>query len=218
MRSLGINCIYLNPIFKAEDLHKYDTSDYRHADDHFGYAGDIAELKGETDDPATWQWTKTDKLFLDFLAEAHRQGFHVIIDGVFNHVGKANYIFQDVMKNGEEFAGMRIGFEITSWEPFHWTGWGGLRWMAGLPEFRKDPKLGLVHGPRELIMNITRRWLAPDGDPSRGVDGFRLDACENIPKPFWEDWRKLVKSIKPDAYTSEARSGRSPGLAGWAYV
>ncbi len=72
----------------------------------------------------------------------------------------------------------------------------------GLPEFRKDPKLGLVHGPRELIMNITRRWLAPDGDPSRGVDGFRLDACENVPRPFWVDWRKLVKSIKPDAYLS----------------
>ncbi len=63
-------------------------------------AGDIDQLQGETDDPATWQWTKTDKLFLDFLAEAHRQGFKVIIDGVFNHIGMANYAFQDVKKNG----------------------------------------------------------------------------------------------------------------------
>lgn len=200
LRSLGINCIYLNPIFKAEDLHKYDTSDYRHVDDHFGYAGDIAELHGETDDPATWQWTKTDKLFLDFLAEAHRQGFKVIIDGVFNHVGTANYAFQDVKKNGRS-SRYADWFEITSWNPFHWTGWGGSP-DGMLPEFRKDPKLGLVHGPRELIMNITRRWLAPDGDPSRGVDGFRLDACENIPRPFWVDWRKLVKSINPDAYVT----------------
>jgi cyclomaltodextrinase / maltogenic alpha-amylase / neopullulanase len=200
LRSLGVNCIYLNPIFKAEDLHKYDTSDYRHVDDHFGYAGDIDQIHGETDDPSTWQWTKTDKLFLDFLAEAHRQGFKVIIDGVFNHVGTANYAFQDVKKNGKNspYAGW---FEITSWQPFHWMGWGGAP-DGGLPEFRKDEKLGLVHGPRELIMNITRRWLAPDGDPSRGVDGFRLDACENVPKPFWQDWRKLVKSIKPDAYLS----------------
>src|ERR1700678_1508509 len=53
-----------------------------------------------------------------------------------------------------------------------------------------------------MSMNITRRWLAPDGDASRGVDGFRLDACENIPRPFWVDWRKLVKSINPDAYVS----------------
>ena len=200
LRSLGVNCIYLNPIFKAEDLHKYDTSDYRHVDDHFGFAGDIDQLHGETDDPSTWQWTRTDKLFLDFLAEAHRQGFKVIIDGVFNHVGVANYAFQDVKKNGRN-SRYADWFEITSWDPFHWTGWGGSP-DGMLPEFRKDPRLGLVHGPRELVMNITRRWLAPDGDPSRGVDGFRLDACENVPKPFWEDWRGMVKSIKPDAYLS----------------
>jgi glycosidase len=200
LRSLGVNCIYLNPIFKAQDLHKYDTSDYRHVDDHFGFAGDIDQLRGETDDPATWHWTRTDKLFLQFLAEAHRQGFHVIIDGVFNHMGTASYAFQDVKRNGRS-SPYASWFEITSWQPFHWTGWGGAA-DGGLPEFRKDPVLGLVHGPRELVMNITRRWLAPDGDPSRGVDGFRLDACENIPRPFWEDWRKLVKSIKPDAYVS----------------
>jgi glycosidase len=200
LRSLGINCIYLNPIFKAEELHKYDTTDYRHVDDHFGFAGDIEQIHGETDDPATWQWTKTDKLFLQFLADAHRQGFKVIIDGVFNHVGMANYAFQDVKKNGRNsrYAGW---FEIRSWKPFHWTGWGGSL-DGALPEFRKDPKLGLAAGPRELVMNITRRWLAPDGDPSRGVDGFRLDACENIPRVFWVDWRKLVKSIRPDAYLS----------------
>jgi cyclomaltodextrinase / maltogenic alpha-amylase / neopullulanase len=200
LRSLGVNCIYLNPIFKAQDLHKYDTTDYRHVDDHFGYAGDISELKGETDDPATWQWTRTDKLFLDFIAKAHAQGFKVIIDGVFNHVGTANYAFQDVRKNGKS-SKYASWFEITSWQPFHWTGWGGSP-DGALPEFRKDPVLGLVHGPRELIMNITRRWLAPDGDVSRGVDGFRLDACENIPRPFWVDWRKLVKSINPNAYTT----------------
>jgi glycosidase len=200
LRSLGVNSIYLNPIFKAEDLHKYDTTDYRHVDDHFGFAGDIEQIHGETDDPTTWQWTKTDRLFLDFLAEAHRQGFKVIIDGVFNHVGTANYAFQDVKRNGQDSV-YADWFEITSWRPFHWTGWGGSP-DGALPEFRKDPHLGLVHGPRELIMNITRRWLAPDGDPSRGVDGFRLDACENIPRPFWVDWRKLVKSIKPEAYLS----------------
>lgn len=198
LRSLGVNCIYLNPIFKAEDLHKYDTTDYRHVDDHFGFAGDIAELKGETDDPSTWQWTKTDRLFLEFLAKAHAQGFKVIIDGVFNHVGTANYAFADVRKNGKN-SKYASWFEITSWKPFHWMGWGGSP-DGALPEFRKDPVLGLVHGPRELIMNITRRWLAPDGDPSRGVDGFRLDACENVPRPFWVDWRKLVKSINPDTY------------------
>ena len=181
LRSLGVNCIYLNPIFKAEDLHKYDTTDYRHVDDHFGFAGDIDQLNGETDDPATWQWTKTDKLFLDFLADAHRQGFKVIIDGVFNHVGNG-----ELRVSGREEE--RAKFQIRGLVRDHelaavsldgvgrFAGWR----TAGI---RKDPTLGLVHGPRELVMNITRRWLAPDGDPSRGVDGFRLDACENVPAP-----------------------------------
>ncbi|MGE5609699.1 MAG: alpha-amylase family glycosyl hydrolase, partial [Bacillota bacterium] len=70
LRRLGVNAIYLTPIFKADDYHKYDTLDHRHVDDHFGFKGDIDQLIGETDDPMTWQWTPTDQLFLHFLDEA----------------------------------------------------------------------------------------------------------------------------------------------------
>ncbi len=202
LRSLGVNAIYLNPIFEAEDLHKYDTSDYRHVDEHFGVKGDIEQLVGETEDPATWQWTASDKIFLDFLADAHRQGFKVIIDGVFNHVGKKFWAFQDVIKNGKnsKYAGW---FDITDWTPtatlpFHYHAWDGDN--GYLPALKKDAALGIVHGPREHLFAITRRWLAPDGDPARGVDGIRLDAPENIPHLFWQQWRTLVKNIKPDAY------------------
>ncbi len=202
LRSLGINAIYLNPIFQAEDLHKYDTSDYRHVDEHFGVKGDIEALKGETDDPATWQWTASDKIFLDFLAEAHRQGFRVIIDGVFNHVGRKFWAFQDVLKNGKA-SRYADWFDITDWTPsdnapFHYRAWD--RDNGALPALKKDPVLGIAHGPREHIIAITRRWLAPDGDPSRGVDGFRLDAPQGIAHSFWAQWRETVKSIKPDAY------------------
>ena len=202
LRSLGINAIYLNPIFQAEDMHKYDTTDYRHVDEHFGVKGDIEALQGETEDPATWQWTASDKIFLDFLAEAHRQGFKVIIDGVFNHVGTKFWAFQDVLKNGKnsKFASW---FDITDWKPgenapFHYRAWD--KDNGALPALKKDAVLGIAHGPREHIIAITRRWLAPNGDPSRGVDGFRLDAPEGISHSFWAEWRQLVKSIKPDAY------------------
>jgi glycosidase len=213
LRELGINAIYLNPIFKAKDLHKYDTADYRHVDDHFGFKGDISELRDETDDPKTWQWTKTDKLFLRFLADAHKQGFKVIIDGVFNHVGKDNYMFQDVLKNGRK-SKYASWFEIKSWgPPIHYEAWDGPD--GALPVFKKDPKLGLVHGPREYIMAITRRWLAPDGDSSKGVDGFRLDVPNDIPHPFWVEWRKLVKHTKPDAFIcGEIWSMAQPWLRG----
>jgi cyclomaltodextrinase len=220
LRSLGINAIYLNPIFQAWDMHKYDTTDYRHVDEHFGVKGDIEALQGETDDPATWQWTASDKVFLDFLAEAHRQGFKVIIDGVFNHVGTRFWAFQDVVKNGKD-SKYASWFDITDWTPsenapFHYHAWD--KDNGSLPALKKDPELGIAHGPREHIMAITRRWLAPDGDPSKGVDGFRLDAPEGITHPFWADFRKLVKSIKPDAYIDgEIWGGAQPWLQGDQY-
>jgi cyclomaltodextrinase len=215
LKNLGINAIYLNPIFEAADLHKYDTSDYRHVDQHFGFKGDIDQLKGETDDPATWQWTKTDKLFLDFLADAHKQGFHVIIDGVFNHTGKRFWAFQDVVKNGKD-SKYADWFNVTSWDPFHYRAWDGDD--GWLPELKKDPKMGFSPGPRAHLFAITKRWLAPDGDPSRGVDGFRLDAPEGIPHPFWIDWRKLVKQTKPDAYIDGEIWGQAQAwLAGDQY-
>jgi glycosidase len=71
-----------------------------------------------------------------------------------------------------------------------------------LPVFKKDPKLGLAKGPRAHIMAITKRWLAPDGDPTKGIDGWRLDVPGDIPHPFWIDWHKVVRAAKPDAYIS----------------
>ena len=220
LRSLGVNAIYLNPIFEAESLHKYDTTDYRHVDEYFGQKGDIEKLQGETEDPATWQWTASDKIFLDFIAEAHKQGFKVIIDGVFNHVGRRFWAFQDVIKNGKA-SKYADWFDITDWTPtddtpFHYHAWD--KDNGSLPALKKDPQLGIAHGPREHIFAITKRWLAPDGDASRGVDGFRLDAPEGIAHPFWAEWRQLVKSTKPDAYiTGEIWSWAQSYLHGDQY-
>ncbi len=206
LRELGVNAIYLNPVFEARSMHKYDTSDFRHIDDNFGVKGDLDQLKGETGDPATWQWSKSDRLFLDFVKEAHRQGFKVVLDGVFNHVGEGHFAFQDVLKNGREsvYAGW---FDIIDWgtggEPgqpdgIQWRGWDHDN--GQLPLLKKDPVRGLADGPREHIFAITRRWMAPDGDASAGIDGWRLDVAPDIPHPFWIEWRGLVKSINPDAY------------------
>ncbi len=218
LRKLGVNAIYLNPMFEADSMHKYDTSDYRHIDDNFGFKGDIAELQGETEDPATWKWTKSDKLFLDFVAKAHEMGFKVILDGVFNHVGRSNWAFADVLKNGKQ-SKYADWFEIRDWnQPIKYIAWdkGGDPTSDGsLPVFKKDNQLGLVHGPREHIFAITKRWLAPDGDPSKGVDGWRLDVPGDIPHPFWIEWRKIVKETKPDAYiTGEIWTWAQPWLGG----
>ncbi len=230
LRELGVNAIYFNPVFEGESMHKYDTADFRHIDDNFGVKGDLP-VEGETDDPATWKWSKSDKVFLDFIEEAHRQGFKVVIDGVFNHVGRAHPFFQNVLAKGKN-SKYADWFEITDWgDPQHWRPMddplevhgkpGGIQWRAWdgdnghLPVFKKHPTLGLAPGPREHIFAITKRWLAPDGDPSRGIDGWRLDVPGDIPHPFWVDWRKLVKDTKPDAYiTGEIWSWAQPWLKG----
>lgn len=199
LRDLGITAIYLNPIFHAESLHKYDASDYRHIDDFFGVAGSIRKLKGETADPATWQWSESDRVFLEFLDEAHRLGFRVIIDGVFNHVGRDFWAFQDVLKHGRKSA-YADWFDITSWEPFHYRAWD--RDDGALPRLKHDDALGLCEPVRQHLFAVTRRWMDPngDGDPSDGIDGWRLDVASDINANFWRDWRALVKSINPDAY------------------
>ena len=199
LRSLGITAIYLNPIFIAESLHKYDATDFRHIDDFFGIKDSLKNIQGETDDPATWQWSESDKLFLDFLKEAHRLGFKVIIDGVFNHTGRDFWAFRDILKNGKDspYAGW---FEIKSWEPFHFEAWD--RPDGALPKLKHDEALGLAEPVREHLFAVTRRWMDPDGDgdPSDGIDGWRLDVASDVNAHFWRPWRKLVKSINPDAY------------------
>ena len=217
LRSLGVTAIYLNPVFKSPSTHKYDTADYRHVDDGFGMAGDPAEVAGESDaDASTWKWTKSDRILLDFIAEAHRQGFRVILDGVFNHAGGQFGPFLDVRQNGRN-SKYADWFTITKWDPLTWLSFGD-RPGGNMPELKKDPVTGLAPGPRDYVLNITRRWLAPDGDPARGADGFRLDYAQNVPRPFWVTYRKVVKSIKPDAYiTGEIWTPATSYLGGDAW-
>ncbi|MCG3125449.1 MAG: hypothetical protein CHACPFDD_00272 [Phycisphaerae bacterium] len=200
LRDLGVNALYLNPIFKAPSHHKYDATSYIHVDDHFGVKGDYAAAEAAEDvaDPRTWTWTPTDRLFLDFLRDAKARGFRVIIDGVFNHVGVAHPAFQDVRRNGKN-SRFADWFNVTSWEPFEYRGWAG---YGELPEFRKDAHGLASRAAAEHIFAVTRRWMDPngDGDPSDGIDGWRLDVPTEIPAGFWVEWSKLVKSINPDAY------------------
>ncbi|NEW83352.1 MAG: hypothetical protein GZ094_13420 [Mariniphaga sp.] len=55
-------------------------------------------------------------------------------------------------------------------------------------------------GAKKHIFAVTQRWLAPDGDVSKGIDGYRLDVADQLGLGFWRDFRKLVRSIQPEAY------------------
>lgn len=207
LQRLGVNAIYFNPLFESPSLHKYDATMYHHIDNNFGPdpAGDRRIWQSEDPaDPRTWQWTSADKLFLKLIEEAHRRGIRIIIDGVFNHVGMTFWAFEDVRKNGEKskykdwFIINQFDDPATEENEFRYAGWFGVR---ELPELREDEN-GLVQGVRGHIHQIVKRWMDPngDGDPSDGIDGWRLDVADMVALPFWRDFRNWVKEINPNAY------------------
>ncbi len=209
LKELGVDAIYFNPVFEAPSLHKYDGASFHHIDDNFGPnpQGDKARLAAakETEDPSTWIWTSADSTFLKLIQEAHKRGIRVVIDGVFNHSGREFFAFKDVLKNGPR-SRYRDWYTILQWDDpatpqdeMEYKAWWGVR---SLPEFAEDEN-GLKEGPKHYIFNITRRWMDPngDGDPSDGIDGWRLDVAEEIAPPFWREWYQLVKSINPNAIT-----------------
>ncbi len=199
---LGVTAIYLNPVFHAPGPHKYNATDFRHIDTGFGAGEDyLATTAGEDVlDPSTWTWTPSDRVFLDFLKTCKGRGFRVVIDAVFNHVGVHHPAFRDVQQHGE-LSRFADWFIVRSWEPFEYAGWAG---FGELPVFAKSPSGFASNAVKEHIFAVTRRWMDPDedGDPSDGIDGWRLDVPMELPREFWAEWRALVKSINPDAYIS----------------
>ena len=203
---LGINAIYLNPIFQSPSLHKYDGESYHHVDPNFGPdpEGDRILIARENPiDPSTWQWTSADLLVLKLIDEVHSKGMRIIFDGVFNHMSHHSFAFADVLENQDQSI-YRDWFNIKSWassstakNEFDYDGWFGVK---SLPEFKEDEN-GIVKGPRNYIFAATQRWMNPmNKGIKHGIDGWRLDVAFCVKHNFWKDWRKLVKSINPTAY------------------
>ncbi len=203
LRDLGVNALYLNPVFDSPSLHKYDASCLHHVDPTLGpdRAGDLRQIAQaqETEDPATWVWTKADLLLRYLIADAHALGMRVILDGVFNHAGCRFFAFKDLQAKGRA-SRYKNWFKVT-WKPdgtFDYDGWFGHK---SLPEFARTEK-DLAAPVRRYLFDITRRWMDPDGDgdPRDGVDGWRLDVAYCVPHGFWQGWRRHVKRINPEAY------------------
>jgi glycosidase len=181
--SLGVNCLYLNPIFWSNTNHKYTAKDYLKIDPHFG----------------------DEKVFKQLVDECHKRGIRIILDGVFNHTGVDFFAFEDIKKNGKNS-------KYVKWYNIHsfpvgppnkpnyecWWNYGDL------------PKL-MTHNPevREYLYKVTEHWM------NFGIDGWRLDVPNEIPHPFWVEWRNLVKKLNPDAYiVGEIWDDATPWLKG----
>lgn len=203
--SLGVNALYLNPVFESPSLHKYDGASYHHIDPNFGPDpdGDRAMIAEENPlDPSSWVWTSADRLALRLIDEVHERGMRIIFDGVFNHLGTNSFAFRDIMEN-QERSPYADWFSVRSWRDpdagtsFEYDGWAGVQ---SLPEFREDEN-GIVEGPSAYIFASTERWMNPDGRGAQhGIDGWRLDVAYDVSHVFWKRWRRHVRSINPEAY------------------
>ena len=194
---------------------------FHHIDRHFGPdpSGDAMIINGENPaDPETWRWTSADSLFLTLIEEIHKRDMKIIIDGVFNHVGLTFWAFQDVIDKREHsqfyewfnVEGSRLPdasvlnvyqalpepFNTQPEIPMRYSGY-----VEDLPAFRQDES-GPVKPIRDHLKAIISRWMDPngDGDPSDGINGWRLDVAERLPLKFWNLFSVWVKTINPDAY------------------
>lgn len=207
LHELGVNALYLNPVFDSPSLHKYGAARFHHIDRHFGPDPDgDARLFAREDpaDPSTWQWSAADRLFLRLIREVHARDMRIIIDGVFNHVGIPFWAFQKARAEGPE-SRYADWFHIRAWDDpstpadeFDYRGWAGIK---DLPEFRKDGDT-LPDEVQAHIRAVLHRWMDPDGDgdPADGIDGWRLDVAAEVPLRFWKDFRGWVKALNPEAF------------------
>lgn len=217
LQDLGVTALFMNPLNDASSLHKYDARNYHHIDVNFGPdpVGDNKLIAAEKpEDPSTWNWTAADKLFLKLVAEAHKRGMKIIMDYSWNHTGTNFWAFDDLVKNQEKSV-CKDWYNVTSFDnpatpenEFAYEGWLGNKY---LPEIKKvdlttERKTGhpyegnINEGAKQHIFSVSKRWLAPDGDATKGIDGFRLDVADHIGMGFWRDYRKFVRALQPEAY------------------
>ncbi|MDA1330153.1 MAG: alpha-amylase [Chloroflexi bacterium] len=169
---LGINAIYLNPIFHSSANHRYHIIDYFKVDPFLGDLEDFHEL----------------------IREANRKGIRIILDGVLNHCGRGFFAFNNVLENKKN-SPYKDWFHIRRFPLDAYSRGNAINFKAWwdikeLPKFNTDNP-----AVRDYLFGMTRYWLEV------GIDGWRLDVPNEIDDDeFWAEYRNVVKSVNPDAY------------------
>ena len=172
LKELGINCVYLNPIFTAGEYHKYDLLDYYHVDPCFG----------------------GDEAFRAMVEAFHGRGIRVIIDGVFNHCGWYFFAFDDVVKNQEDsrYKDWFYHLEFPVVRPEDPEAYPT---YACFGYERMMPKLDTANPEvRDYFCDVGAYWVR-----EFGIDGWRLDVASEVDDGFWRAFRRAVKAENPEA-------------------
>ena len=186
LQGIGVNAVYLNPIFQARTNHRYDTTDYFKVDPALG---DLTLLK-------------------ELVRQVHQCGMHIIFDGVFNHCGDGFAPFRDVAAKGEasEYKDWFIARSYPlSTEPLNFLTCGGCTYL---------PKLNYAHRPvRDFVLKVARYWLEETGMDGWRLDvpfkvpldfwrEFRLMVKSVNPQAYLvgEVWREAGQWVSGDIF------------------
>ena len=173
LQELGINAIYLTPVFQSACNHRYHTHDYFQVDPLLGGNEALREL----------------------VEQLHARDMRIILDGVFNHCSRGFFRFNDILENGPHSPWLDWFF-IEKWpvsaydgaKAANYVGWVNNR---ALPKFRTDNP-----AVREYLMQVAEFWIR-----EYDIDGWRLDVPTEITTAgFWEEFRQRVRTVKSDAY------------------
>lgn len=169
--SMGFNCIYMNPIFKAESYHRYDTLDYYEIDPQMGTKSDLKAM----------------------VEKAHSMGIRVILDGVFNHISSSHFMFQDVLKHGRDseyyacFYQLPVNPKLP--DPGEYPKYACFSYVSNMPKTNTaNPYL------RQYFCNVGTYWIY-----EFDIDGWRLDVANELDDGFLRAFHTAVKEAKPDA-------------------
>jgi len=184
---LGVNAIYLNPIFEARSNHRYDTSDYFNIDPMLG----------------------DERMFRKLVRTLHENDMRVVLDGVFSHVGQNSRYF-----NSDGFYGSDVGatktqdspyyewFKFTHWPKEYKSWWG----IDDLPEIDKYNRKfqEYIYGDEESVLE---KWNNFD------IDGWRLDVVDELPDEFVKGIRKNLNTYRDKVLIGEVWEDASRKIA-----
>ena len=168
IKEIGCNAIYIGPLFESVG-HGYETTDYKNLDSRLGTNEDLAK----------------------FVAECHKAGIRVILDGVFNHTGRDFFAFKDIIQNRENsqykdwYCNINFRSNNSYNDGFSYENWGGYDLLAKLNQ----------HNPqvRNYICDVIRFWVK-----EFDIDGIRLDAADVMDFDYMQEIRQVTNELKPD--------------------
>ena len=173
LHEMGVDYLYLNPIFEAHSNHRYNTADYLNVDPLLG----------------------TNEDFETLCKEAAKYGIGIVLDGVFSHTGSDSRYFNREGRYGEGGAYRDPNSPYRSWYDFDPKYKGGYRSWWGfetLPEVNEENP--------SYVEFITGKGGVIDTWLRRGAAGFRLDVADELPDAFIEKIRAAVKRVSPEKF------------------